>query len=128
MLAIDKTEGKTVKHAFSRPGRFKVTLQVEDDSNSLCSQGKADTMVWVNTPPVPRLNLPTIGAVDEEITLDGYGSVDSDGEILRYLSTSPHFEALVKGLVDTADLGYFVVMIGTFLVLTKAAVESARWR
>ena len=56
------------------------------------------------------------------------GSAGPVGEILRYLSTSPHFEALVKGLVDTADLGYFVLMIGTFLVLTKAAVESARWR
>jgi ABC-2 type transport system permease protein len=56
------------------------------------------------------------------------GSAGPVGEILRYLSTSPHFEALVRGLVDTADLGYFVLMIGTFLVLTKAAVESARWR
>ena len=56
------------------------------------------------------------------------GSAGPVGEILRYLSTSPHFEALVKGLIDTSDLGYFVVMIGTFLVLTKATVESARWR
>jgi hypothetical protein len=39
-----------------------------------------------------------------------------------------HFDPLLSGLVDTADLGYFVVMIGSFLVITKAAVESVRWR
>jgi hypothetical protein len=30
--------------------------------------------------------------------------------------------------VDTADLAYFVVMIGVFLLMTKTAVESVRWR
>jgi ABC-2 type transport system permease protein len=47
---------------------------------------------------------------------------------LRYLSVQLHFDPLLNGLVDTADLGYFVVMIGSFLVITKAAVESVRWR
>jgi ABC-2 type transport system permease protein len=48
--------------------------------------------------------------------------------LLRYLSTDVHLAELVKGLLDTADLAYFGVMIGCFLVLTKAAVESVRWR
>ena len=64
-------------------------------------------------------------AISELGVAGGAGPVS---EILRYLSTSSHFEALVKGLVDTSDLAYFAVMIGTFLVLTKTAVESARWR
>jgi ABC-2 type transport system permease protein len=50
----------------------------------------------------------------------------SDG--LRYLSTQVHIEPLLGGQVDTSDLAYFVVIIGTFLLLTKAAVESVRWR
>lgn len=50
------------------------------------------------------------------------------GELLRYLSTESHFEVLLKGLVDTADLAYFALAIGTFLLMTKASVESARWR
>jgi ABC-2 type transport system permease protein len=50
------------------------------------------------------------------------------GELLRYLSADAHLEELVKGLVDTSDLVYFAVMIGSFLVLTKASVESVRWR
>jgi ABC-2 type transport system permease protein len=50
------------------------------------------------------------------------------GDLLRWVSTGSHFEEMLKGLVSTADLAYFAVMIGTFLLLTKAAVESVRWR
>ena len=35
---------------------------------------------------------------------------------------------LLRGLVDTRHLAYFAVMILAFLVLTKASVESVRWR
>jgi hypothetical protein len=35
---------------------------------------------------------------------------------------------MVMGLVDTKDLVYFGVIVGSFLVLTKTAVESVRWR
>ncbi len=49
-------------------------------------------------------------------------------ELLRWVSTASHFEAMLNGLVATSDLAYFAVMIGSFLLLTKAAVESVRWR
>lgn len=47
---------------------------------------------------------------------------------VRYLATADHFEQLVKGLVSTKDVAYFLMMIASFLILTKAAVESVRWR
>jgi gliding motility-associated transport system permease protein len=50
------------------------------------------------------------------------------GDGLRWLATGEHFQQLLKGLVDTADLAYFVVIIGAFLLMTKTAVESVRWR
>ena len=56
------------------------------------------------------------------------GDARGVGAVLRWLSAGVHFQELVKGLVDTADLAYFVVMIGSFLLLTKASVESVRWR
>jgi ABC-2 type transport system permease protein len=56
------------------------------------------------------------------------GSANNLSEFLRYLSSSDHFEQLVKGLIDTTDLVYFAVLIGSFLLLAKAAVESVRWR
>jgi ABC-2 type transport system permease protein len=56
------------------------------------------------------------------------GDAPGLAEGLRWLSTGKHFEDLVKGLVDTADLAYFAVVIGSFLLMTKAVVESVRWR
>jgi len=49
-------------------------------------------------------------------------------QILRYLSSADRFEQMVQGLVDTRDLAYFGFMIGIFLLLAKASVESVRWR
>ena len=56
------------------------------------------------------------------------GSAPAVAEVLRWLSTGAHFEQLSKGLIDTADLAYFAVIIGSFLFMTKAVVESVRWR
>ena len=56
------------------------------------------------------------------------GGVPGMADFLRWFSTGTHFDELVKGLVDTADLAYFAVVIGSFLLLTKAVVESVRWR
>jgi ABC-2 type transport system permease protein len=56
------------------------------------------------------------------------GGASGLGGALSWLSTGEHFQQLLKGLVDTRDLAYFAVMIGTFLLLTKASVESVRWR
>jgi len=49
-------------------------------------------------------------------------------DLLRWLATAEHFQRLTEGLVETRDLVYFAVLTGTFLLLTKAAVESVRWR
>jgi ABC-2 type transport system permease protein len=68
------------------------------------------------------LLLPAIS--DLGIAGDGAGF----GGALRWLATSEHFQELLKGLVDTSDLVYFAVVIGSFLLLTKASVESVRWR
>jgi ABC-2 type transport system permease protein len=48
--------------------------------------------------------------------------------LMRWVATGYHMERLLRGLVDTADLAYFGVVTAVFLVLTKAIVESARWR
>jgi ABC-2 type transport system permease protein len=63
--------------------------------------------------------LPTLGMV---------GGAGGLGEALKWMSTGEHFDSIRQGLVDTSDLAYFAVMIGSFLLLTKASVESVRWR
>jgi ABC-2 type transport system permease protein len=49
-------------------------------------------------------------------------------QLMRWLASADRFETLVKGLIDTRDLAYFAFMVLAFLVLTKASVESVRWR
>ena len=58
------------------------------------------------------------------------GAVSGEGisGVLRWLSTAEHFESMLMGLVDTKDLAYFGAMTAAFVILTKAAVESVRWR
>jgi ABC-2 type transport system permease protein len=58
----------------------------------------------------------------------GAAGSEATGDLLRWLSSAEHFEAMVMGLIDTKNLAYFGVMTGGFLVLTKTAVESVRWR
>jgi ABC-2 type transport system permease protein len=58
------------------------------------------------------------------------GAVPNEGVagLLRWLSSAEHFESMVMGLVDTQHLAYFAAMVAGFLIATKAAVESVRWR
>ena len=56
------------------------------------------------------------------------GATSGVSGVIRWLSSSDHFEELLKGLVDTRSLAYFAFVTATFLVLTKASVESVRWR
>ena len=60
-----------------------------------------------------------LGAMGNAAWLEGF---------LGYLSVGEHFENLAAGLVDTVDLSYFLVVIATALLLSKAAIESVRWR
>jgi ABC-2 type transport system permease protein len=59
--------------------------------------------------------------------IDGAGAGSIAG-FMGYIATAPHFEELLKGIVDTSDLTYFFVVTASFLVLAKTAVESSRWR
>jgi ABC-2 type transport system permease protein len=56
------------------------------------------------------------------------GSTASLGDALRWIATGAHLQPMLEGLIDTQDLIYFAVVIGSFLLLTKASVESVRWR
>jgi ABC-2 type transport system permease protein len=50
------------------------------------------------------------------------------GPTMRYISTGTHFETLMSGVLDTVDLVYFVVVVAICMVVSKAALESVRWR
>jgi len=86
----DMGDGKTktgvkVSHKYTRPGNYRVTLMVEDDGTTLCTKGKTTTDIWINRAPQARFNLAkNLIAVDEAVMMDAKGSIDSDGEIVKY--------------------------------------------
>src|SRR5262249_574395 len=50
------------------------------------------------------------------------------GGVLKYLSLTEHFSDMVKGVIDTKALVYFLSVILLSLFLTQRSVESVRWR
>ncbi|MBN1896033.1 PKD domain-containing protein, partial [bacterium] len=79
-----KAEGLEARHAYAHAGRYTVTLVVEDDGPPSCNNGEAFSKIWINSPPIAEIEMREKAAVGEEVLLDGTGSIDSDGEILRY--------------------------------------------
>jgi ABC-2 type transport system permease protein len=50
------------------------------------------------------------------------------GPVLTHLSFATHYEKLVKGVIDTQDVVYFVLFTLFCLFLTLRALEATRWR
>jgi ABC-2 type transport system permease protein len=63
--------------------------------------------------------------------ISGLGALLGDtpaGRVVSYLSFMEHYDRLVRGLIDTADLIYFGSGLALMLFLTYRVVESARWK
>lgn len=50
------------------------------------------------------------------------------GTVLAEISILPHVEQLMKGLLHSSDVVYFITFIGVCLFATSQRVESYRWR
>jgi ABC-2 type transport system permease protein len=50
------------------------------------------------------------------------------GEVLKSLGTATHFESFSKGLIDTADLAYYLLFTVFFLFITIRVLEAKRWK
>lgn len=69
----------------------------------------------------------TFGALLLLWILDWTGSMEGNASgALEYMSMLHHYEALLKGLVSTMDLIYFVLFIVTFLVLSVHSLDNDR--
>lgn len=63
--------------------------------------------------------------------LAGLGSLLGDttaGQVISYISFMEHYDHLVRGLIDTKDLVYFVSALVLMLFLAHRVVDSARWK
>ncbi len=46
---------------------------------------------------------------------------------ILYLGISEHYKSLSRGVIDTADVTYYLGVIALFLVLTKTSLDSRKW-
>jgi ABC-2 type transport system permease protein len=53
---------------------------------------------------------------------------DSAGPIGEKISIIQHIQSFSIGVLDTADLGYYLLMIFIFIFLTWRVLEAERWR
>lgn len=81
--------GRTVRHAYARPGTYEVALVVTDDSGAPLNTARDTMTVRVNAAPIADAGPDLIAAPGEEVTLDGTGSVDPDDAIASFTWTFP---------------------------------------
>ncbi len=77
-------EGQSVSHSFAKPGRYIVTLRVEDASSPPCNFTTAQQVVQVNARPVAVAGEDQRPSVGQTVTLDGQRSYDVDGKITAF--------------------------------------------
>lgn len=52
---------------------------------------------------------------------------DNSAELLRQLGAGSRFESITRGMVDLADLGYYLSLVAGFLALNTFVLERERW-
>ncbi len=79
----EKGSGLTVRHQYSKPGKYLVSLRVKDNTN-LENNSNTDTLlVRVNESPYPVPEFKPAVCSGEEVTFDGSKSYDKDGSIKK---------------------------------------------
>lgn len=48
--------------------------------------------------------------------------------VLEHISLTSHFDAFARGVIDTSDIAYYLLLTTAFLFLTIRSLESRRWR
>jgi len=56
----------------------------------------------------------------------GTGAAEGVRPLFSYLAISSHFNALLRGVVDSADLIYYLLVIITFLLLAIRRLDAMR--
>lgn len=77
-------KGQKVNHIFSQPGKYEVSLIIEDNGKGFCTQDKIFHTIIINTRPIAHIQMQEMAAVNEIVKPDPGKSIDSDGEIIEY--------------------------------------------
>jgi PKD repeat protein len=77
--------GLQVSHVYPKPGIYKTTLSVSDQSSFVDNKDFITKSIFVNAPPMAKLKVPSITALGQKIILDASDSYDPDGKIIKYI-------------------------------------------
>ena len=53
---------------------------------------------------------------------------DPAGDLISYFSLSYHFPNFIRGVVDTRDIVYYIIVTAVFLFFSVRSIETERWR
>ncbi|PON16275.1 hypothetical protein C2W62_19355 [Candidatus Entotheonella serta] len=79
-----RQQGQKLQHIYDKPGRYEVTLTVQDDAGVANSRAADTLTVVVNHPPMAKVMENRTAAIGEEIAFDGCASNDPDGKLVDY--------------------------------------------
>jgi PKD repeat protein len=74
----------TTGHSYMDPGTYMVLLTVTDDSGEIGTDITEIVVGVGNIPPEASAGLPVMGVAGMEVSFDGTGSIDPDGDMLAY--------------------------------------------
>jgi len=79
-----RKSGVDITHAYKKPGIYKVTLKVVDDSGAKNRTASDTLKVFVNDPPVADAGKDHKGSAGEAIVFDASKSLDRDGRLIEF--------------------------------------------
>ena len=75
--------GLSAEHSFKDPGRYAVTLTVQDDSEASENTASKTETIEVNYPPLANVG-DDIHTCNQKVSFDASKSIDPDGDVLTY--------------------------------------------
>jgi PKD repeat protein len=84
----DWIEDTFIEYSYSIPGNYTVRLRVVDDRGAINMTTHFIQITELEPPlelPIPQINGPYYGYVDEDIAFDSTGTYDPDGIIIQYI-------------------------------------------
>lgn len=63
--------------------------------------------------------------LEQIASFDLFGSLDL---FVQELGIAEHYDSMSRGVIDTRDVAYFIALSGIFIVLTKAVLQSRKWK
>lgn len=111
--------GANVEHSYTSPGRYTVTLKVEDDGDAPCNGAQSTASVWVNQSPVAKIVSVNRAPPKEPVAFSGARSEDADGKLVSYV-----WDFGDGGHAEGMEVSHIYGASGTYVVTLKVTDDA----